>query len=146
MVQRLDSVDGIAGVEISLPLNADGQIASAFAQAARGELPVVLRLPMDGASSLVPYITAAGLAAISLAPPRGMLPLPSGGFVQGRLYGPAVFPLALAVVQRLVQSGIAVIAAGGVYRPEHVAALLQAGAAAVQLDSVLWQGGFKFAD
>ena len=146
MVQRLEAVDGIAGVEISLPLDADGQTASAFAQASRGELPVVLRLPMDGASGLVPHITSAGLAAISLAPPRGMLPLPSGGFVQGRLYGPAVFPLALAVVQRLARSGIAVIAAGGVYHPEQVAALHQAGAAAVQLDSVLWQGGFKFVD
>jgi dihydroorotate dehydrogenase (NAD+) catalytic subunit len=143
MVQRLELVDGIAGVEISLPLNADGPAALAFSQAARGELPVVLRLPLERAASLIPYITSVGLAGISLAPPRGVLPLPGGGFIQGRLYGPAIFPLALAVVQALAHSGIPVIAAGGVYRPEQADALLREGAAAVQLDSVLWQGGFE---
>ena len=144
MVQRLEAVEGIAGVEISLPLHADGQAALAFSQASRGELPVVLRLPLEGATALVPHIASAGLAGISLAPPRGALPLPHGNIVHGRLYGPAIFPLALAVVQALGRSGIPVIAAGGVYQPEQVDALLQAGAAAVQLDSVLWQGGYEF--
>jgi dihydroorotate dehydrogenase (NAD+) catalytic subunit len=143
MVQALETVEGIAGLEVSLPLNADGASVLAFSQAARGELPVVLRLPLEGATRLAPHLASTGLAGISLAPPRGTLPLPDGGFVQGRLYGPALFPLALAVVQALARWDIPVIAAGGVYQPEQAEALLRAGAAAVQLDSVLWQGGFE---
>ena len=139
MVRRLEAVGGVAGVEISLPPHVDISSTIDFAKASLGELPVVLRLPLDSASSLVPHLVSSGLAAVSLAPPRGALPLPDGGIAQGRLYGPAVFPLALAVVRGLVGCGLGVIAAGGIYTPQQVHAALQDGAAAVQLDTVLWR-------
>ncbi|RPI29157.1 MAG: hypothetical protein EHM70_15985 [Chloroflexota bacterium] len=58
------------------------------------------------------------------------------------MYGPAVFPFALEAVRALAQSGTPVIGAGGVYTPEQAEAMLAAGALAVQLDAVLWKGGW----
>jgi dihydroorotate dehydrogenase (NAD+) catalytic subunit len=59
--------------------------------------------------------------------------------VRGRLYGPAIFPHALqAVAQLKEQLQVPIFAAGGVYRREDAMALLRAGAAAVQLDGVMW--------
>jgi dihydroorotate dehydrogenase len=60
--------------------------------------------------------------------------------VRGRLYGPALLPLALEVVSAIARQGIAVIGAGGLYRQEDIDAMLSAGAAAVQLDAVFWRG------
>jgi dihydroorotate dehydrogenase len=68
---------------------------------------------------------------------------PEDRLLQGRLFGPAVFPLALASVQEAVESGVPVIAAGGVYEPAQVEAFLKAGAIAVQLDAVLWSLGWQ---
>jgi len=44
----------------------------------------------------------------------------------------------------MAAAGLPVIAGGGVYTPEQAQALLDAGALAVQLDSVLWRGEFSF--
>jgi dihydroorotate dehydrogenase (NAD+) catalytic subunit len=142
MVSMLEAVEGVTGVEIGLPPGVDAAAVNAFARAVSGELPLILRLPMEEASRLSPALAQGYAAAVSLAPPRGTLPSPQGGLAQGRLYGPAVYPLALAAVQGLKRSGVPVIGAGGIYRQQDVQAMLQAGAIAVQLDSVLWRGGF----
>jgi dihydroorotate dehydrogenase len=67
---------------------------------------------------------------------------PDHELVHGRLYGPAVFPLALAALLAVRRAGLPVIAGGGIYRPEQVEALLAAGASAVQVDAVLWRAGW----
>ena len=147
MIGQLERVEGIMGMEVGLPPGADAQRAVEFARAAAGELPYLLRLPFERAgelaSALAPVAAETGLAAVSLAPPRGELVHPSGGHITGRLYGPSIFPLALALVGSLVNTGIPVIGAGGVYRRSDAQAFLSAGAIAVQLDSVLWRGGLK---
>jgi dihydroorotate dehydrogenase (NAD+) catalytic subunit len=143
MIGRLERVEGVMGVEIGLPPGADVDQAVEFARAAAGELPFLLRLPFERAgvlaTALAPLAAGTGLAAVSLAPPRGELVQPSGDRITGRLYGPAVFPLALALVGTLVKTGLPVIGAGGVYRRADAQAFLSAGAIAVQLDSVLWR-------
>lgn len=58
--------------------------------------------------------------------------------MRGRLYGPAIFPLAFGCVQEIIAAGVPVIAAGGMYEQVQVEALLEAGAIGVQLDAVLW--------
>jgi dihydroorotate dehydrogenase (NAD+) catalytic subunit len=145
MIRRLERVEGVMGVEIGLPPGADTGQAVEFARAAAGELPFLLRLPFENAGelarALAPLSAETGLAAVSLAPPRGELVLPSGGHITGRLYGPAIFPLALALTGSLVKTGLPVIGAGGAYRRSDAQAFLSAGAIAVQLDSVLWRGG-----
>ena len=146
MVGRLEGVPDVSGLELGVPPQADGQTARAFAQAlaqaAGGEFPVVLRLPLDRATSLADWLNDMDLAAISLGPPHGELPGAQNELVSGRLYGPAIFPQALAAVHELSRAGQRVIAAGGVYKPEQAQAMLAAGAVAVQLDAVLWRGGW----
>lgn len=139
MARQLEAVEGIVGLEIGLPGDVSIQMLEAVTRAACGELPVILRLPMERALEMAPKGMNSGAEAISLAPPRGVLPASSGGCIQGRLYGPAVFPLALNVVRELAQSGIPVIGAGGIYTQENLDAILATGALAVQLDSILWR-------
>ena len=140
MVARLEELPGLAGFEVGLPPEADAPIAAEFARAALGELPVVLRLPLVRASELAQSLVDAGLTAISLAPPRGALPGPNGELVHGRLYGPALYPHALAAMRALSGIDLPVIPAGGIYQQDQVEHLLEAGAFAVQLDAVLWHG------
>jgi len=150
MVSRLEGLAGIAGIELGLAPDVDIQNAKAFAStltaAAGGEFPVVVRLPLERASYLATALAEFDLAAFSLGPPRGLLPGTQSNLVRGRLYGPGIFPLALAVVHDLKSLGIPIIGGGGVYRPAQVDAMLAAGAIAVQLDSVLWRGSWPPAD
>ena len=65
----------------------------------------------------------------------------AGRIVQGELIGPAAFPLVLALVTRLAgRYPLSVIAGGGVHHAAQVRMLLDAGAHAVSLDSLLWRG------
>ena len=128
---------------MGLPPEAGVALAQEFARAAAGELPVVLRVPLDRASGLAGGLAQMHLAAVSLAPPRGALYTPDGGDMQGRLYGPALYPQALAAVLALAGAGVPVIGAGGVYTRAQAQAMLNAGAVAVQLDAVLWRGGWQ---
>lgn len=140
MVRLVESVDGLLAVEVGLPPDVDAAAAAAFARAAGGELPVIVRLPVGQPVKLARAVAEAEIAAVSLAPPRGAAMVSRGNVVHGRLYGPALFPQALEAVHAIAQAGIPVIGAGGVYLQEQVAAMLSAGALAVQIDAVLWRG------
>jgi dihydroorotate dehydrogenase (NAD+) catalytic subunit len=135
MIERLEGIDGVMGVEIGLPPDVDPDMAFDFSQAAVGELPVIVRLPFEQVESLAQVVVEAGASAISLGAPRGKL---EG--INGRMYGPSVFPLALRTVEKLAELGIPVIGAGGVYQAQDVNAMLEAGALAVQVDTILWRG------
>lgn len=144
MLEALEGKPGISGVEINLPKGAGPGDLLAVASLAFSELAVVVRLPLDRAERLVQGIgddlLEAGLAAISLGPPRGALVDPEGRLVHGRLYGPALYPQNLAVTHTLAASGLPVISAGGIYSQVQVDELLSVGASAVELDGVLWRG------
>ena len=146
MVRDLESVEGVMGIELGLPPQVTVQATGELVRAALGELPVVVRIPMEQVSELAHVVIEYGVTAASLAPPRGALPTSTdentSTISHGRLYGPSIFPLALAAVQILVATGVPTIGAGGIYHPEQIAAMLAAGAQGVQLDAVLWRGGF----
>ena len=139
MTRHLEQVDGVTGLELSLPVDATGELVKAFVEAAGGELPLIVRLPVERSLELAAGAIQAGASAISLGPPRGAFPSPDGELVQGRMYGPALLPLSLRVVQVLSRQGIPTIGSGGVYKQEHIDAMLGAGALAVQLDSIFWK-------
>lgn len=147
MARRLESVPGVAGIELGLPPGTSAGTAVGLAQAVMGELPVILRLPFETCLELARQIAGASLAseitAFSLAAPRGRLPFAGQAPVGGRLYGPGVFPQAVALVHTLAGFGVPVIAAGGVYSASQAEVMRAAGAWAVQLDSVLWRGGWS---
>jgi dihydroorotate dehydrogenase (NAD+) catalytic subunit len=143
MVRRLEGLAGVAGFEVGLPAQVEVQPACALLRAVQGELPLIVRLPLDRAMELGTLIAAAlPELTFSLGPPRGALARPEGGIVHGRLYGPSLFPQTLEALRSLVKAGLRVIAGCGVYHPRQVDLLLSAGAVGVQLDTVLWRGGF----
>ncbi len=143
MLPRLEDLDGIAGIELGLPPGIDLATAQALIQAARGELPLVVKIPIEGAQEMAALAASTGADAVSLAAHRGLLPGPQGSQIQGRLYGPALFPQALLAVKTMAGCGIPVIGGGGVYSARQAQAMLDSGAAAVQLDGVLWKGGWS---
>jgi dihydroorotate dehydrogenase (NAD+) catalytic subunit len=111
-------------------------------------LPLIVRLPVAPAQSLADVIAdlgAVGCDAVATGSPwPGLLiDTPSKKpWMRGGLMGPAIRPLALALVHDLLQlldpEHITVIAAGGISSAADVAAFLAAGAAAVQLDTVIY--------
>jgi len=147
MLPRLERLEGLGGLEVGLPPEVDASAAVAFARAAAGELPVIVRLPFEQAVQLAPAVVEAGAAAISLSPPRGTLLVAnksgSPHLVEGRLYGPSVYPLALAAVRAITARGLPVIGAGGIYTVEQARAMLASGALAVQLDGIIWKEGLQ---
>ncbi|NJN44835.1 MAG: hypothetical protein HC806_09045 [Anaerolineae bacterium] len=87
MVLQLEEVDGVAGIELGLPSRASTEQIAELIQAGVGELPLVVRVPLDG---LVPDPLP---ELVSFGPPRGTLPGDdSGSFVGGRLLGPVYSP------------------------------------------------------
>jgi dihydroorotate dehydrogenase (NAD+) catalytic subunit len=142
MAAHLEGLENIAGIELGLEPHVTLEQALGRIQAALGELPVVVCLPAERAVELAPALANSGASAFSLDAPRGSLPGADGRLVTGRLYGPALLPRALAVVQEVAQVGLPVFGSGGVYSPQSAAAMQAAGAAVVQLDGVLWRGGW----
>lgn len=141
MVRSLEELDGVAAVQISMPLNSKDNDCLDLIDAALGELPLVLSVPLDQVKSgLVYRAVQLGVSAISMSAPRGVLPSPGNTTIQGRCYGPGLLPLALQALSCLRNMEIPFIGGCGVYDPGAIAAMLAAGAAAVKLDTVLWRG------
>ncbi|MBE9524544.1 MAG: hypothetical protein IMY76_05560 [Chloroflexi bacterium] len=144
MIAYLEDVEGILAVEIGLPPDIDSGIAQSMGMAAQGEFAVILRIPFDAALSTVQAAFDSGVAMVSMAPPRGILSDDQDAMISGRLFGPGILPLALRTIQRWKQIGGSVIGAGGIYHPQDVDAMVQAGAAAVQIGPVLWKRDASF--
>lgn len=150
MVQMLEGLEQVVGVELSIKPGSAPDAILALARAAVGELAVVIRLPLEEIHLLsndsvwVDAIKEIGVDAISFAPARGMLLDGENNLISGRLFGPSQLPFVLAVVPELIGTGIPVIAAGGIYNSKDIQSLLDLGAIAVQLGPVLWQQGFPF--
>jgi dihydroorotate dehydrogenase (NAD+) catalytic subunit len=140
MTRRLEAVEGVSGLEVGVDSDVNIEVLKALTRAANGEYPVIMRLPMERSIELATEAMNSGATAISLAPPRGLYPTINGELVKGRMYGPAILPIALKVVHELYQMSIPVIGAGGVYSQEQADAMLTEGALAVQLDSLFWRG------
>jgi dihydroorotate dehydrogenase len=141
MVERLEVLEGVIGVELGLPSGMNANELRALMEVARGELPVIVRLPFESALDLALTALETGAAAVSLSPPRGVIASEAAGITRGRLYGPGLLPQALGLVQSLTQLDVPVIGAGGIYSEGDAEAMFRLGALAVQLDACLWRGG-----
>ena len=145
---RITACKGVRGLELGLAENTSHGRVRALLEAVKAEsdLPVIVRVPFSRVDSLVPKLAKYGADAITLtAPPRAVLPgsqtsATVASFVRGRLYGPAVYPLLLNVLSRwAIKAGVPVIACGGITTPEEALTCLSLGAAAVQIDAILWK-------
>ena len=141
MVRVLEEVEGVIAIEISLLPQMNEMEKFELVKVARGELPLILNVPLDQVGAgWVSRAATEGVSAISLAAPHGMLVGEDGRAIFGRLYGPALLPLALQAVGKLNAYDLPVIAGCGVYDRHGFESMLKAGATAVQLDTVLWRG------
>jgi dihydroorotate dehydrogenase len=166
MVRSLETQENVMAVELGFaPLLANDIILLTL-EMCLGELPLIFSLPIEQVLSLGPRLIQEGAQAISIATPRGALPLspfPShrfdyaqaalttvpmlsgsekGELITGRLYGPSIFPRTLETVYSAAKLGLPIISAGGVWSKENADAMLSAGALAVQVDAALW--GFNW--
>ncbi len=140
MVRRLEGLEGVAALELGLPPDAGRDEIAALLEAARGELPLVVCIGLNRVGEAwVTRLPKQGASAVVISAPRGALPAAGKKAAHGRLYGPALFPLALEAVERLGPLGLPVIAGCGVFDRAAGQALLDAGAWAVQVDVALWQ-------
>jgi dihydroorotate dehydrogenase (NAD+) catalytic subunit len=139
----LDREAIIAAVEMGLSDEISPRETEWYIRAAveRLEKPLLARLPF-GAS--VDHFSAAidggADALVFCSPPRGTARDQAGRLVAGRIYGPLVKPIVLRMVGQLARRfpDIPVIGAGGIHTPQDARDFLEAGAAAVQVDSVTW--------
>jgi len=141
MVRWLEEAEGVAAVEISLPPAARDNERQELIEAALGELPLVLCVPLDQVNTeWAARAVKSGVSVISLSAPRGVLPASNGSTVHGRCYGPGLLPLSLQALTCLREKDLPLIAGCGVYDWTAYEMMLKAGAAAVKLDTVLWRG------
>ena len=141
MVRRLEGVEGVMALEMGLPPRITAQEIHEFIQAAYGELPLVISLPLTAAGE--PWIASLarwGVSAVTLSAPRGLIMNENGKLVSGRLFGPAFLPITLAAVHTIRRLGLRVIAGPGIFRPQDARVIQDAGAFAIQLDGALWRG------
>ncbi len=143
----LESLENVQAVELGFaPLLSD-DILLLTTEKCMGELPLIVSLPFERLLSLGPRLIQAGASAISLSAPRGKLPRFFSSkdkgtkieeFLPGRMYGRALFPLALNAVFDAARLGLPIIGAGGISSEADIQTMLQAGALAVQIDIQLW--------
>jgi dihydroorotate dehydrogenase len=146
MVRALENTENVMAAQLGFaPLLAD-DILALTVEMCLGEIPLIVALHYEQVLRLGPRLIQEGAAAISLAPPRGALPLtpnpshPGRGesLVTGRLYGQSLFPRALDAVRSAAMIGLPVIGAGGVWTDTDIESMLRAGAMAVEADARLW--------
>jgi len=144
------TVPNVRGIELGYTAGVSRKRASEFIAAAswEGDLPVIAQVPFDRVEDLAPYLARQGADALTLtAPPRAVLPVGSdegdvgvARFSRGRLYGRALFPLLLNTLSRWASKlPVPVIACGGIASADDALACLTLGAAAVQVDALLWR-------
>jgi dihydroorotate dehydrogenase (NAD+) catalytic subunit len=141
-VSRLEELDNITAIELGLDHRVDRTLAADLVRAAQGELPMIVRVPLQRCMELAAGLIETGAAAISLGPASGTLPTGLGNFNHGLVYSPAVYPQALAVIEGLTAAGIPTIGAGGIASRAEGEAMLAVGAMAVQVDLALWKGEY----
>ncbi len=146
MIRTLETLENVMAAELGFaPLLAD-DILLVTVEMCRGELPLIFSMPPEQLLGLGPRLIEAGAAVISIAPPRGALPLHqqeeetpnTTELITGRLFGPCLFPQSLNLVRDAVRANLPIIGAGGVWTKENSDAMLSAGAMAVQADAALW--------
>ncbi len=141
--EALDRCEGIAGIELGLHDQADNEEIELMVRAARDHtlLPILVRLPLYTAPEAARAAQFAGAEALVVAaPPRGTTRDPdTGRLVGGRVYGPWLKPQALRAAGQVAHiAEVPVIGCGGIHTPDDARDFLEAGVAAVQVDTIIW--------
>lgn len=132
----------LAAIELGLPPEAAPQEVEAWVTAiqAGSELPLLVKLPVGGHLALAESAAQAQADALVIgAPPLGTAYAPAHRqMVNGHLFGPALHSLVLRDLQTMADVDMPLVAVGGIHSAADVYTFLQAGATAVQIDSLLF--------
>jgi len=140
----LASTDLVAAIELGIPSDGASPADVEHWIRAVGEgchLPQLVKLPLEGVVELAGVVAeSAADALVITGPPLGAaLSSQAGAAVRGYLYGPAVHSLVLEAVYAIAELvDLPLVAVGGIHTAADAEAFLQAGASAVQLDSLLF--------
>lgn len=142
-VERLSAVDGIEGFELLCEPEASEKEISRLLEVVllETDLPVLVKLPLSRAAALAPAAVEAGATGLVVGgPPPGAGIRPDGQTVSGEMFGPGVFPSMLAALLAVRAQALpgSLVASGGVHTLQQARDCLQAGADALQLDSLVW--------
>lgn len=141
---RLDEEEGVDAIELGLNDDIDWKDAEELVNAAvsKTDKPVLVRLPLLDAYEIAQPVADAGAGALVVsAPPRGTARHPqTGELISGRIYGPLVKSMVLHAVGQLAEriKEVPIIGAGGIHGPHDARDYIEAGAVAVQVDTVTW--------
>jgi dihydroorotate dehydrogenase (NAD+) catalytic subunit len=140
---KIERVEGVSGVELGLREDTSAGELVQMVRAARGTLPLIVRLPLERAVELCQAAAGAGADALTVgAPPRGTVQV-GERTVTGRVYSPDSYAMALQSVRQVTaamrERDVPIVGAGGLFSLEAVRTMLAAGAAAVQVDGILWR-------
>ncbi len=139
----LEEETAAAALELHLPHIAHRSDAAAWIGAVRRActLPLLVKLPTPRAVALAATCVSAGADALVIGTAAlARAAAADGTLISGPIAGPTAFPLtlyALAAVAELALE-LPLIAAGGITQREDVQRCFDAGAAAVQVRSLLW--------
>ena len=139
----LDEESGAAGLELQLPRIAHRSDAAAWIGAVRRAttLPLLIKLPTSRAVALAATCVSAGADALVIgSAPMAAGLAADGALVEGPVAGPVAFPFTLygLRVVAALDLGLPLVASGGICRSEDAELCFAAGAAAVQVRSMLW--------
>ena len=139
MVKGLENVDNVAVIELGLPPTCGISHQLELIDAAMGELPLVICLPLDEINpGWIEKLGARGIAGLVISAPRGTI-VRNHRVMRGRLFGPALHPLMMEALHRLRGADMPILAGCGIFSREDGEAALDAGAAAIQVDGWCWQ-------
>jgi dihydroorotate dehydrogenase (NAD+) catalytic subunit len=136
----------LVGFELGLPHTSLPEDVAPWVRAIQAgtELPLLVKLPLAGSCDIAEIAEAAANASADAlvigTPPLGTAFSPAQEeMVAGYMYGPALHPLALHNLQTIANLvDLPLIAVGGIHSLADAQAFIEAGATAVQLDSLLF--------
>jgi dihydroorotate dehydrogenase (NAD+) catalytic subunit len=141
--RRLMGAEGLMGLELLVAEETNIHRLAELVAAIRWEndLPLWIKLPLASAATMAPAAVEAEVDALVIGqPPQGAILNRDNLLVRGALYGPLTFPTMLAALSEVSQLKLPVplIACGGIHTLAQSRQALNAGASAIQLDSVIW--------
>ena len=139
----LASTEAIAAIELGLPPDSTVPDFERWIKAIGDgcHLPRLVKLPPEGTAEMAEVAATTSVDALVIAgpPPGAALSPRTGEIVHGYLYGPVMHSLVLEAVQTVAGLvDLPLVAVGGIHTAAEAEAFLQAGASAVQLDSLLF--------
>lgn len=141
MIELVEGLPGVTAISLQFPAELSDYDIQSWVEQIICELPVILMVDPERLPALAELLVSSPLSALGMLPPRGCLPDARSRLLDGHLTGPALFPQTLLHLSRIKKTILAILAGGGVHTSVQAQACLKAGAAAVQVDTILWTGG-----